>query len=155
MPGWKRLTGMATGSKTTKAPRSGSGKGRAKPPFGGKTKAVALPPVASIAAGVQAKRTVTGEGAKVATRLKELTDRIVAATGVKRKDAKPLIEATLKHLGEVLDAGESLILPPLGRLRVSRTKSDESGDILTLKLKRPGAKPEEKPAAQGLAEDVE
>lgn len=103
-----------------------------------------------------AKAEVEGAEVKVALRLRELIDRVAGTAGVKRKDAKPVIEATLKHLGDALGAGESLILQPLGRLRVNRTKVAASGDTLTVKLRRPaGSKTAGKPHHQGLAEDGE
>ena len=50
----------------------------------------------------------------------------------------PIIEAMLAILGDALAAGESLILPPLGRVRVNRTKEAANGAMLTIKLKRGG-----------------
>ena len=101
-------------------------------------------------------KAAASDGAKVAVRLKDLIDRVVATLGVKKKDAKPVIEATLKHLGDALEAGEAMILQPLGRIRVNKAKGTASGDMLTVKLKRPGAgKPAGKPAQQGLAADGE
>ena len=89
-------------------------------------------------------------------RLKDLIDRVVASAGIKKKDAKPVIEVTLRHLGDALAAGEAMILQPLGRIRVNKTKEAASGDMLTIKLKRPGSgKPARKAAATGLAEDGE
>lgn len=122
-----------------------------------KEKAVARPRTPAKAA--PAKAPVKGSAARqgaadpgVSVRLKDLIDRVVATAGVKKKDARPVIEATLKHLGEALAAGEALILQPLGRLRVSRTNPGKGGDTLTLKLRRPGG---DKPAAEGLAKGDE
>lgn len=74
-------------------------------------------------------------------RKKELIDRVVAATGARRRDAGPAVEATLAALGDALARGEALVLPPLGRMRVVKRKdSAKGGTTLTLKLSRGGAK---------------
>lgn len=75
---------------------------------------------------------------KIALKLKDLIDRVVEKSGAKKKDVRPVVDATLAVLGEALAAGESLFLPPLGRLRVNRTKELATGDVLILKLKRRG-----------------
>lgn len=63
-------------------------------------------------------------------------DRAVARTDVKKRDAKPAIEAALAVLAEALENGEELNLPPMGKLRA--VKSKDLGDgarVLTLKLR--------------------
>ena len=77
------------------------------------------------------------EGAKAATgmRLKDLVDRVVAATGGKKKGVKEVVEATLTQLGEALAKGESLNLPALGKMRVARAGA-EGGGAMTLKLRQ-------------------
>ena len=69
---------------------------------------------------------------------KELIDRVVEATGAKRKDAKSVVEATLKVLGDALSAGEGLALPPLGKAKINRQKDLASGEMLIIKLRRGG-----------------
>ncbi|HMO09835.1 MAG TPA: HU family DNA-binding protein [Paracoccaceae bacterium] len=75
-------------------------------------------------------------------RKKDLIDHVVAATGAKRRDVGPAVEATLAAIGEALERGEALTLPPLGRLRVVKRKdgAKAGGATLTLKLVRGGAK---------------
>ncbi len=68
-------------------------------------------------------------------RLKELVERVVAATGAKKKGVKDIVEATLTQLSEALQKGESLNLPVLGKMRVARAGS-EGGGAMTLKLRR-------------------
>ncbi|MCC0064252.1 MAG: HU family DNA-binding protein [Defluviimonas sp.] len=74
---------------------------------------------------------------------KELVERVVAASGVKKKDAKSVVEATLRVLGDALAAGEDLVLPPFGKAKVNRQKDLGSGEMLVIKLRRngPAAKP--------------
>lgn len=77
-----------------------------------------------------------------ALRLKDLVEQIAAgADGVKKKDVKAVVEATLAALGTALSAGRDLHLPPLGKARVGRQKGQAgSGDeLLVIRLKRGGA----------------
>lgn len=71
-------------------------------------------------------------------RKKQFIERVVAESGMKKKDVKPVVEAALKVLGEALTRGEELILPPLGKARVNRQKDLGSGEILIVKLRRRG-----------------
>lgn len=74
---------------------------------------------------------------------KDFVDRVVAASGAKKADARPIIEATLAQLGEALSAGETLAVPPLGRARVNLERDQRGGEIITLRLRRrpPGTRP--------------
>ena len=76
-------------------------------------------------------------GGKAASglRLKDLVDRVVAATGGKKKGVKEVVEATLLQMGEALKKGESLNLPAFGKLRVARAGA-EGGGAMTLKLRQ-------------------
>lgn len=67
---------------------------------------------------------------------KDFVDRVVAASGAKKADARPIIEATLAQLGKALSAGETLAVPPLGRARVSLERDQRGGEIITLRLRR-------------------
>ena len=147
---------MAQRVKAAGAARSAAAKDAARPRQEPKSVAPAkAAPKRPTAAKPLPKADNAAAEARVVVRLKELTDRILATVSVKKKDARPVIEATLKHIGDALDAGEALILPPLGRLRVNRTKPAATGDMLTLKLKRQGARAGAKQPARGLAEDAE
>lgn len=66
----------------------------------------------------------------------EFIDRVVARTDVKKRDAKPAIEAALAVLAEALSQGEELNLPPMGKLRVVKSKDlGEGVKVMTLKLR--------------------
>lgn len=69
-------------------------------------------------------------------KLKDLVDRVVESSGVKRKDAKPAIEAFLVELDNALASGESISLARLGKLRVVRPAAEGTGGM-TLKLRKP------------------
>lgn len=67
---------------------------------------------------------------------KDFVERVLAATGARKAEARPIIEATLAQLGDILSAGETLAVPPLGRCRVSLEKDARGGDVITLRLRR-------------------
>lgn len=84
-------------------------------------------------------------------RKKALVERVVQATGAKRKLVKDVVEATLVALGDALSKGEELNLPPLGRARVNRTRGEGDAAMLIIKLRRGGGKA----GKEGLAEPDE
>ena len=66
----------------------------------------------------------------------DFVDRVVEVCGVKKRDAKPAVEAALAELAKALIAGEELQLPPLGKLRVAKVRELDGGaKMLTLKLR--------------------
>lgn len=67
---------------------------------------------------------------------RDFVDRVLAASGAKKSDARPVIEATLDQLGRALAAGETLAIPPLGRARVTLEKDSRGGEVITLRLRR-------------------
>jgi nucleoid DNA-binding protein len=68
----------------------------------------------------------------------ELLDEIVTRTNLKKRDVKPAIEAALLILGDALNAGKELNLPPLGKVRVVKSKDLDGGArVLTVKLRTP------------------
>lgn len=69
-------------------------------------------------------------------RNKDFVDRVVAASGAKKADARPIIEATLAQLGKALSAGETLAVPPLGRARINLERDPRGGEVITLRLRR-------------------
>jgi nucleoid DNA-binding protein len=85
-------------------------------------------------------------------RIKELLDRVATATDLNKNKVRTIVEATLNELGKALEAGEGVNLPPLGKIRIVNTRSEEHGHILTLKLRRMTAKPAgETPVKEPLA----
>lgn len=85
---------------------------------------------------------------------RDLIARVAEATGGKPKDIKSIVEATLAELGKSLDASETLVLPPLGKLRITPAKGEGGSGPMKLKLKRgvaAGAKKkvEKEPLAEG------
>lgn len=67
---------------------------------------------------------------------RELIDRVVEASGVKKKSVKPVVEAVLKELGDALHRGENLNLQPFGKGIVKTRKELENAEIVELRLRR-------------------
>ena len=72
-------------------------------------------------------------------RKKAMIDRVVAGSGVKRKDAKAAMEATLEALGKAIAAGEDINLPGLGKMKVNRTQDQTNGTVYICKVRQPKA----------------
>jgi nucleoid DNA-binding protein len=69
-------------------------------------------------------------------RTRDLVARVAEATGAKVKDVRETVEATLAELGKALDQGQTLQLPPLGKLSVAPRKGDDDTSPIKLKLRR-------------------
>lgn len=79
-----------------------------------------------------------------------LLDAIVERTNLKKCDVKPAVEAALAVIGDALREGTVVNLPPLGKLRVVKSKSLDGGAaVVTLKLRTP------KNAAVAVSGDTE
>ncbi|MEW2911654.1 HU family DNA-binding protein [Leisingera sp. JC11] len=78
---------------------------------------------------------------------KELIERAVERSGVKKKDAKPVVEAVLALLGEAVAEGRELNLKPFGKLRINRSQERSNGTVFVCKLRQP-------PAAAGAANNA-
>ena len=72
-------------------------------------------------------------------RKKELIERVVARSGIKKKDAKPVIEAMLSVLGEALASGEDLNLQPLGKVMVKRVKELANAKVMVTRIRQRNA----------------
>lgn len=97
---------------------------------------------------------VEAAGATPVLKLRDLIDEVAEAAGTPRAAARTLVEATLEALGLALDRGDTLNLPPLGRLRVTRAKGAGEGGSLTLRLRRPGEAAAGKNPNPGRYEDL-
>ena len=83
------------------------------------------------------------EVARPDLRKKELIDAVLERCEVKKRDAKPVIEAMLAVLGETLAEGRGLNLEPLGKLRVNRTVDRKDRRIVVCKLRQKLQAPED------------
>lgn len=106
---------------------------------------------------------VTEEGVAVgkppktdSLRKKDLIQRVVAVMdGKKKGGVKEVVEATLSVLGEALQKGEALNLPPFGKARVAKSKGEGKTASLTVKLREAGQKKTPRPPKEALADPSE
>ena len=140
---------------TTKKPKAAAAPKAATAPAKTRSKAAAAPSKLVKAAPVTA---VTGTAPKPAPaakpavvaasksvilgpelRKKELIDDVVARSGIKKKDAKPVVEAMLAAMGEAHADKRELVLPPFGKLKVRREKDMPKARVLTSIIRQPKA----------------
>lgn len=69
-------------------------------------------------------------------RKKELLDTVVERSGIKKKDAKPVVEAMLEVLGEALGDNRELNLLPLGKVKVINEKDLSNGKMMRVKIRQ-------------------
>ena len=131
-----------TATKTTKiAPKSAAKsapaalKAETKPVT--TAKAVATPAKTAVTPKATIFETVKPVLADAPIKKPELIERVMAETGMKKKDVKPVVEAMLAVLGRALTGGEDLTVPPLGKLMIKRTKEAANATIVTVKLRHP------------------
>ena len=120
------------------------------------SKKVPLAPAPAPVARVTAPDVVDTETPKVAgpeLRKKELIDTVVARSGIKKRDAKPVVEALLAILGETVAEGRDIAIPPMGKLKVTRMKKTTKAQIVTMRLRR--AETQKEDAIDPLAQAAE
>ena len=61
---------------------------------------------------------------------------VVTKSDVKKKYAKPVIEAMLEVLGETLGKGREMNLQPLGKVKYNRTKETTTARIVVAKVRQ-------------------
>ena len=122
----KATTPRTKSSKT--APKTANAATRSTAPKVAKPKTTAPKPVVV----TETTPTVTDPALKK----KELIDTVTTISGIKRKDAKPVIEAMLEVLGETLSEGREMNLQPLGKIKINRTKEVQGGTVMITKIRR-------------------
>jgi nucleoid DNA-binding protein len=133
-------------------PKTPKARGKAAPitPLAGGTPPGARSPTPKVVDGPQS--VILGP----MLRKKELLDAVVERAGVKKKDAKPVVESMLAILGEALADSRELNLPPLGRIKVRREKPLSNGRMMVVKVRQSRATlsgPSAKAATDGDSDD--
>lgn len=108
-----------------------------------KTKA-APSKTSSEAVSAAPKPVVVKDAAVVAApmmRKKELIDIVTERSGIKKRDAKPVVEAMLAVLGQAIAEGRELNLQPLGKVKVNRRKDVQGGKVMITKIRQSDGKP--------------
>jgi nucleoid DNA-binding protein len=128
---------MATRTKTPTASKPATSTSRSASAAKAKSpaaKATAETPVpkAADAAPAPAPEAVVTERARRGDLLDALSER----SPMRRADLKVMMELVLEETGRLLDEGDEIVLPPLGKLSVKKRVERPGGDMLTIKLKR-------------------
>jgi nucleoid DNA-binding protein len=84
-------------------------------------------------------------------KMKDLIERVVKASGGKKKGVKEIVEATLATLGDALAKGEAINLPGFGRAKVAHAEDKGAGKPMTIKMKSQPATDLKKPKKLPLA----
>ena len=81
----------------------------------------------------------TGEPADITNTLRkgDLIAQVAAETGQRRRDVKPIVEATLSALGAALEGADALNMPPLGKVDVRRREEKGKVTVVTCRVRRP------------------
>lgn len=146
---------------TKKAPTKSKASTAAKKPVSKATKSTKAPlaavtPDAPIAAAPAPEPTVVDAPKSVilgpVLRKKELIAAVVARSGVKKKDAKPVVESMLAVLGEALADNRELNLPPLGKVKVRREKQLPNAQVMVVKVRQPKESTQPAPKMPDAAE---
>lgn len=66
----------------------------------------------------------------------ELLAQVVARSDVKKKYAKPVLEAALALIGEALAEGRELNLAPMGKVKINRTKQMANGRVIIARIRQ-------------------
>jgi len=69
-------------------------------------------------------------------RKRELVDAVVKKSGVKKKDAKPVVEAMLHVLGTALQDGRELNLQPFGKVKINRERKLPEGKVIIARIRQ-------------------
>ena len=102
-----------------------------------KPTSAASPAVAAQAPGVEIKPAATGAPSDPLKK-SDILDEVVAATGVKRSDAKAVMDALFTTMLAHLEADKALQLPPLGKVKLTKQKEVGQGaKALTVKIRTP------------------
>ncbi len=131
------MTTRKTTPTTAKAPRKTTAPARTTP--APKT-TTAKPKTAAAGAKAAPAPKVVSETAPVVSapdlKKKELLDRVVERSGVKKKFAKPVVEAMMDVLGEAIAEGREMNLQPLGKVKHQRTKDMAKARVTVAKIRQ-------------------
>ncbi|MFV0411047.1 MAG: HU family DNA-binding protein [Paracoccus sp. (in: a-proteobacteria)] len=67
---------------------------------------------------------------------KQFLERVASAGGLDKDQARAAVDVVLAVIADALDKGETLVIPPIGRLKPVKQRADKGGTIMTLRLRR-------------------
>ncbi len=122
-------TRKSTQKKTATTQRSAKPATTSAPAAGKNETAVVKMPVQNkVSADVQQKQPLMKK--------RELVDRVVERTGVKKGVTRQVVEAFLAEFGDALASGRELSVPPLGRIMINREKEIPDGRVFVVKIRQ-------------------
>ncbi len=133
----KIATGKTTTGKTASAkPRAAA----AKPPKRSTTKAAIKKPVAAAKPKALKPAKPPAPKPKPLTKNAELSkrqllDRIVTESGMKKGDARTVLDAVLSGLRDAIADGHDIAASPLGKIKLVRKKETPNGELAVLRVK--------------------
>ena len=130
---------------TKASPRSSASKASTIPRKG--TEAPATPMAAAPKPVVVAE--TAAETALPDLKRQELLAQVVARSEVKKKYAKPVLEAALALIGEALAEGRDLNLSPMGKVKINRTRQMANGRVIVARIRQVAPRG----AEAGMADD--
>jgi len=154
--GTRKPTSRKAGTLTASAARPAAETAAGGKPQAAETPLPKLPEVKPAAKPPAAPEPVVVETAKPVISgpelgKKELVEQAVERSGIKKRDAKPVVEAVLALLGEAVAGGRELNLKPFGKLRINRSQERSNGKVFVCKLRQPAAS--EGPAQENAEEE--
>ena len=124
--------GKPSRSTSPKPPAKARGSvGVPKPP---KAKGARKPVGTPVATGAPIDATLPVDTPEL--KKQELLAKVVERTDVKKKFAKPVVEAMLAILGEELAEGREMNLQPLGKIKHNRTKDTPNAKVIIVKIRQ-------------------
>lgn len=126
------------GSGTAPTRRKSTAKAAAKsaPPTPPGTAAARAPKTAAAAGGALSPATSDAAPSTDRARRGDLLDAMAERTTMRRAELKEVMDLMLEEIGRLVDAGDEVVLPPLGKLTVKKRVPRDGGAMLTVKLKR-------------------
>jgi len=85
---------------------------------------------------------------------KELIESVLERSDVKKKFAKPVVEAMIEVIGDAIATGREINLQPMGKIKPQRTKDSAKARVVIAKIRqnKPAA-PQDGSAGGGAAEN--
>ena len=78
---------------------------------------------------------------------KELLEMVLEQGDFKKKHAKPVMDAVLAALRLALLDGRDMVLPPLGKVKLTRAKDTQGAQVVTCRIRLAGDEGDKKPAS--------
>lgn len=129
-------TSTRSGTTRTSATTAASGKAAPKEEARTVTKIAAKAANPAPAAPLSATEEASADAGGPEMKKQELVQKVVERSGIKKRDAKPVVEAMLSVLGDALAEGRELDLQPLGKVMLNRSNDKSNARIIFAKIRQ-------------------